>query len=109
GSSSCGGTVREFRPLSRQPTLESRPSFKHRFHVSSRAGFSIMKIYVGNLPFDTNEDSLRAAFEPYGEVASASIVTDRETGRPRGFGFVEMNSDEQAKAAIAALHGSNMG
>ena len=67
-----------------------------------------MKIYVGNLPFDTTEDSLRATFEPYGEVASASIVTDRDTGRSRGFGFVEMNSDEQAKAAIAALHGSNL-
>jgi RNA recognition motif-containing protein len=68
-----------------------------------------MKIYVGNLPFNTTEDSLRAAFEPYGEVASASIVMDRDTGRSRGFGFIEMNSDEQAKAAIAALHGSNMG
>jgi cold-inducible RNA-binding protein len=68
-----------------------------------------MKIYVGNLPFDTNEDTLRATFEPYGQVATASIVTDRDTGRPRGFGFVEMNNDEEAKAAIAALHGSNLG
>ncbi len=67
-----------------------------------------MKLYVGNLPFSTTEDRLREIFSQHGEVASASIVMDRETGRPRGFGFVEMNDDAQAKAAITALNGQNI-
>jgi RNA recognition motif-containing protein len=67
-----------------------------------------MKLYVGNLSFSTSEDRLREIFSAHGEVASASIVMDRETGRPRGFGFVEMNDDAQAKAAIAALNGQNV-
>ncbi len=64
-----------------------------------------MKLYVGNLSFNTSEDQLRQAFEAHGAVASATLVMDRETGRPRGFGFVEMNDDNEAKAAMAALHG----
>jgi RNA recognition motif-containing protein len=67
-----------------------------------------MKLYVGNLSFSTNEQRLREIFEAHGEVASATIVMDRETGRPRGFGFVEMNDDEAAKAAIEALNGQNV-
>ncbi|MCC6676884.1 MAG: RNA-binding protein [Phycisphaerales bacterium] len=67
-----------------------------------------MKIYVGNLSFNTSEAQLRALFEAHGEVASASLVMDRDTGRPRGFGFVEMNNDEQARAAMAALNGQNV-
>jgi len=67
------------------------------------------KLYVGNLPFSTTEAELRSMFEPFGEVTSASIVMDRETGRPRGFGFVEMSSADQAKAAINGLHGKNIG
>ncbi|MFG0274566.1 MAG: RNA recognition motif domain-containing protein [Phycisphaerales bacterium] len=67
-----------------------------------------MKLYVGNLPFSTTEDRLREIFEEHGEVASASLVMDRETGRPRGFGFIEMNDDSQAKAAIEALNGQNI-
>lgn len=67
-----------------------------------------MKIYVGNLSFNTNEDTLRATFEQHGAVASASIVTDRETGRPRGFGFVEMDDPNQAQAAINALNGATL-
>jgi cold-inducible RNA-binding protein len=67
-----------------------------------------MKIYVGNLSFSTTEDTLRSLFEAHGDVASASLVMDRETGRPRGFGFVEMNNDEQAKAAMGALNGKNV-
>ena len=67
-----------------------------------------MKIYVGNLSFSTTEDTLRGLFEQHGDVASASLAMDRETGRPRGFGFVEMNDDSQAKAAIAALNGQNV-
>jgi len=61
-----------------------------------------MRIYVGNLPFSTTEDSLRATFEAHGQVESASIVIDRETGRSRGFGFVEMRNDSEAQAAITA-------
>ena len=66
-----------------------------------------MKLYVGNLSFKTTEQTLRAKFEEFGEVASATIVMDRETGRPRGFGFVEMNDAGQAQAAITALNGVN--
>jgi RNA recognition motif-containing protein len=67
-----------------------------------------MKLYVGNLPFSCTEDRLREIFEEHGDVASASLVMDRETGRPRGFGFIEMNDDGQAKAAIEALNGQNI-
>ena len=65
-------------------------------------------LYVGNLNFDTNEDRLREVFEAHGEVVSANVVTDRETGRPRGFAFVEMATDEAASAAIAALNGQQV-
>ena len=66
-----------------------------------------MKLYVGNLSFNTSEQSLRDLFSAHGEVSSASLVMDRDTGRPRGFGFVEFSNDEQARAAIAALNGKN--
>ena len=66
-------------------------------------------IFVGNLSFNTNEDELRQIFEGYGQVERVSILTDRETGRSRGFGFVEMNSDEDGEKAIAALNGSQVG
>ncbi len=61
-------------------------------------------IYVGNLSYDTRDDNLATAFEQYGEVISARVITDRETGRSRGFGFVEMD-DEGGQAAIQALNG----
>jgi RNA recognition motif-containing protein len=67
-----------------------------------------MKLYVGNLSFSTTEAQLRDLFGQHGEVASAALVMDRETGRPRGFGFVEFNNDEHAKAAMAALSGKNV-
>jgi RNA recognition motif-containing protein len=66
------------------------------------------KIYVGNLPYSATEDELRELFSAHGEVQSVSLVNDRETGRPRGFGFVEM-AGEEAEAAIQALDGSQMG
>jgi len=66
------------------------------------------KIYVGNLSFSTSDSALRSAFEEHGEVLSASIVMDRETGRPRGFGFVEMANDDEAQAAINAMNGKNL-
>jgi len=67
-----------------------------------------MNIYVGNLSFGVDDAALRAAFEPHGEVASAQVVMDRMTNRSRGFGFVEMPSAEQAKAAIEALNGTDL-
>jgi RNA recognition motif-containing protein len=67
------------------------------------------KLYVGNLPFSTTEDDLRDLFSQHGEVASASIVMDRETGRSRGFGFVEMANDADADGAINAVNGQEIG
>jgi len=69
----------------------------------------VKNIFVGNLSFNTNEDELRAAFEAYGQVDRVSILTDRETGRSRGFGFVEMASNEDGEKAITALNGSQLG
>ena len=66
-------------------------------------------IFVGNLSFNTGEDELRQLFEPYGQVDRVSILTDRETGRSRGFGFVEMTNAEEGDKAIAALNGSQFG
>lgn len=67
-----------------------------------------MKMYVGNLSFKTTESQLQDLFAAFGQVASASLVMDRDTGRPRGFGFVEMPNDSEAQAAIAALNGKNV-
>ena len=66
------------------------------------------KLYVGNLPFSTNEDEVRDLFAPYGEVQSVNLIVDRETGRLRGFGFVEMN-EEGATSAMEALNGKDFG
>ncbi|MBX3359698.1 MAG: RNA-binding protein [Phycisphaeraceae bacterium] len=67
-----------------------------------------MKLYVGNLSFSTSESRLRELFEEFGEVSSATLVMDRDTGRPRGFGFVEFSNDEHARAAITGLNGKNI-
>jgi len=69
----------------------------------------VKNIFVGNLSFNTNEDELRQAFEAYGQVDRVSILTDRDTGRSRGFGFVEMANNEDGEKAIAALNGSQLG
>ena len=66
------------------------------------------KIYVGNMSYSTTEDTLRDLFNAYGEVESVSVITDKFTGRARGFGFVEMGSEEGAAAAIAALNGQKV-
>lgn len=68
-----------------------------------------MNIYVGNLPYSMNEGELAELFEPFGSVARANVIMDRETGRSKGFGFVEMNDQAEAEAAIEALDGSDMG
>lgn len=67
------------------------------------------KLYVGNFSFQMTEPELRALFEPYGTIESASLVTDRDTGRSRGFGFVSMTNDGEAEKAVAALNGMNSG
>ena len=64
-----------------------------------------MKMYVGNLSFDTSEGDLRQKFEEFGEVASVNIITDRDTGRSKGFAFVEIADDAAAESAIAAMNG----
>lgn len=66
-------------------------------------------IFVGNLNFNTSEEDLRQLFEPYGQVDRVSIMTDRDTGRSRGFGFVEMANAEEGEKAIAALNGQEVG
>ena len=68
-----------------------------------------MNIYVGNLPYGTSQDELRSVFAAFGEVTAARIVTDRETGRSKGFGFVEMSNDDEARSAIEALNGNEIG
>jgi len=65
-------------------------------------------LYVGNLTFSTTDSDLREMFAPYGAVERVSLVTDRDTGRSRGFGFVEMSSDDEAAAAISALNGKDV-
>lgn len=67
-----------------------------------------MNIYVGNMSYDTSEEELREAFEAHGEVESVTIITDRATGRHKGFGFVEMPNDEEAQAAMDALNDTEL-
>lgn len=67
-----------------------------------------MNIYVGNLSYTASESDLRDAFETYGDVSSARIITDRATGKSKGFGFVEMPNDTEAKSAISALDGKDL-
>jgi len=67
------------------------------------------KLYVGNLPYTVSSSDLEQMFAPYGQVQSAQVIEDRETGRSKGFGFVEMGSDKDAQAAIAGLNGQDHG
>ena len=66
------------------------------------------KLFVGSLPWAVTDDSLRQAFESHGKVVSAKVITDRQTGRSRGFGFVEMENESEANNAIQALNGSEL-
>ncbi len=68
-----------------------------------------MKIYVGNLSFETTDNDLRELFGQYGEVQDVSLITDRQTGSPRGFGFVEIRNEQVAREAIGALDGTEVG
>lgn len=67
------------------------------------------KLYVGNLPYSVRDNDLQQQFGEYGNVTSAKVMMERDTGRSKGFGFVEMGSDAEAQAAIAGLHGKDMG
>jgi RNA recognition motif-containing protein len=85
----------------------------HRIELALRQfiarGGRLKNIFVGNLNFNTSEDELRQIFEPFGPVDRVSIMTDRDTGRSRGFGFVEMTNNEDGEKAITALNGSQIG
>jgi RNA recognition motif-containing protein len=67
------------------------------------------RLYVGNLPFDTSEDDLHQLFSAHGQIVSAKLITDMETGRSRGFGFVEMSTEEEAKNAIEKMNKAKVG
>ncbi len=67
-----------------------------------------MKLYVGNISFDTTEDGLRNAFAEHGDVEEVAVITDRDTGRPRGFAFVTMRDDNAARTAMGALDGKEL-
>ena len=68
-----------------------------------------MKLYVGNLPYSMSDSDLQSLFQQHGTVQSAQVIIDRETGRSKGFGFVEMGSSDEGQAAIAALHDKDLG
>lgn len=89
-----------------EPRRWSRPPQRGRRGEEFELG---KKLYVGNLPFTTTEDELRELFERHGGVASVNVITDRETGRPRGFAFVEMEDASAAETAMRALDGSDLG
>jgi RNA recognition motif-containing protein len=74
-----------------------------------RKGDFVKKLYVGNLPFTSKEDQLQSFFETYGPVTSVTIITDRETGRSRGFGFVEFEKDEDAARALTSANEKELG
>jgi RNA recognition motif-containing protein len=67
-----------------------------------------MNIYIGNMSFDTTEDQVRQAFEGFGEITTVKLISDRDTGRPKGFGFVEMPDQSEATAAISGLNGKEL-
>jgi cold-inducible RNA-binding protein len=77
--------------------------------LSTREEKTLKNIFVGNLDFGATEDTVRSLFEAYGTVERVSLMTDRETGRSRGFAFVEMTDTEEADRAITALNGANVG
>jgi RNA recognition motif-containing protein len=74
----------------------------------SQFNFTVMNLYVSNLGFHVNDDDLMNLFSAYGTVTSAKVITDRETGKSRGFGFVEMQSDDEGKKAISGLEGKEL-
>src|ERR1700685_284678 len=103
-------TVRQLRSrFSGRCSHPASPPHRARTPTEQCRGRSVKNIFVGNLSFSTAEDELRQLFEPFGQVDRVSIMTDRDTGRSRGFGFVEMASNEDGEKAITALNGSQVG
>jgi RNA recognition motif-containing protein len=91
-------------------TFTVGPESKMRAEMPNSTGDQMgKKIYVGNLSYDVTDAALQTMFAPHGTVQSAQVIIDRETGRSKGFGFVEMGTDDEAKAAIAALNGQDNG
>jgi len=91
------------------PTAYGFASHSTEAHIRA-AGCNLgSKLYVGNLPFSSSEDDLRELFETHGSVESVAIIMDRDTGRPRGFAFVEMETNDSAQSAIRALDGTQFG
>jgi RNA recognition motif-containing protein len=86
-----------------------RRAFPGHGALSLKGSFMSTKLYVGNLPFNADDSALRHNFSEYGDVTSAKVMMDRDTGRSKGFGFVEMGTSEQADAAIQALNGMSVG
>lgn len=89
-------------------------AWSHRLYLGNlartAAGSELMtNVYVGNLPYNIDDEQLAQIFQEHGAVSSAKVVMDRETGRSRGFGFVEMANEDEASAAIEALNGTDMG
>ena len=97
--------------MSRQPiphkSSDDRASLQAE-RVPHELGVSIVKIYVGNISFDTDEASLQSAFSEHGTVDEVAVITDRDTGRSRGFAFVTMPDDSEARAAIDGLNGKEL-
>lgn len=91
-----------------RPSRPASPPNELALVTAHCGGRRVKNIFVGNLSFNTNEDELRQLFEAYGQVDRVSILTDRDTGRSRGFGFVEMANNEDGEKAIAALNGSQL-
>ena len=93
--------IGQSNPRGGQSRVRPRRSQRREQHLSN-------KVYVGNLPFSATESDLRSLFEAHGAIASVNVITDRETGRARGFAFVEMEEASDAANAIRALDGSEM-
>lgn len=95
------------RPFARPPPLGLvRGTDSFRAAETGLRGYSVgKKLYVGNLSWGVSDDQLREMFSPFGVVASAQVIVDRDSGRSKGFGFVEMGTDQEAQAAIDGMHG----
>jgi RNA recognition motif-containing protein len=89
------------------PPIQASPA-RVRCSANSRKKIQLKNIFVGNLTFDATESAVRGMFEVYGTVDRVNLVTDRDTGRARGFGFVEMGNDGEGEKAIAGLNGRDM-
>jgi len=89
-----------------EPSPNREAGYSCRSTLSFSGYFIVTKLFVGNLPFTATEDSLRALFAPHGTVETIALITDRDTGRPRGFGFIEM-ANADASRAMQALDGKD--